>query len=220
MIQEVFGFLENRSFDWRDFIESNENHEAVSYLMKWPNWIGNGIIIFGDSGVGKTHLANLWKQTAGAEFVSKSSLSCYPRQQFNQNCHFVFDDFDEFLAENRDDWIFHFFNIAKEKKRFYILISQKHPSGWNIRLDDLRSRLFTLGVIRMKNPGYELLVKISQKISRDLGIKVSEETLRCMLNLVDRVVTTVSNVLATLNKLALQLQKDITTSFVKKYLDK
>lgn len=114
--------------------------------------------------------------------------------------------------------MFHFFNIAREKNRYFVLVSRSHPSLWQIGLNDLRSRLFTLPAINIKNPGDELLLKIAKKLSKDFGIVISEESLQYMMNFIDRNVATISNTLKILDKLALQKRKTINVNFIKSYL--
>jgi len=219
MFQETFGFHKIENLDWSDFIESEENHDAIRCLTLWPSsWNSNGVILYGDSGVGKTHVANLWAQTSKAVYVIKPSLNNDPRVLFDAECNFVIDNFDDFLVTKNYSWMFHFFNIAKEKNRYFLLVSRFHPSLWKIELDDLRSRLFTLPAINMKNPNSELLVKIAKKLSKDYGVAITDDALQYMMNFIDRNVVTISNTLKILDKLALQRQKTININFVKGYL--
>ncbi len=218
MIQEIFGFHKEEKLDWNDFIESEENREAISCLLRWPSWNSNGVIIYGDSGVGKTHIANLWAQSSNAVCVLKSSVDYDARFLFDTECNFLFDDFDDFLSTQNYNWIFDFFNIAKEKHRFFLLLSRKNPSIWTVPLDDLRSRLMTLPSVLIKNPGDELLLKIAKKISTDLCTEISEDSLNYILNHVDRGVASIIKTLQILDKLSMQQQKAITIPFIKHYL--
>lgn len=219
MIQETFGFHKIENLDWNDFIESEENRDAIKYLTLWPSaWTSNGVILHGESRVGKTHIVNLWAQTSNAVYVLKTSLNNDPRALFDTECNFVIDNFDDFLSMENYSWMFHFFNIAREKNRYFVLVSRSHPSLWQIGLNDLRSRLFTLPAINIKNPGDELLLKIAKKLSKDFGIVISEESLQYMMNFIDRNVATISNTLKILDKLALQKRKTINVNFIKSYL--
>ncbi|MDR3179660.1 MAG: hypothetical protein LBT70_02065 [Holosporaceae bacterium] len=218
MTQEVFGFHKVENLSWSDFVDSYENREAIMCLMQWPNWNANGVIIYGDAGVGKTHIANLWAQTANAVYVLRHSLNRDPRSLFDAKCNFIIDNFDDFLNVQNYDWIFHFFNIAKEKNKYFLLLSRNHPLLWKIPLNDLRSRLFTLTTIQMKNPEDELLFKIAKKISRDWGIAIADEAIRYLIRIVDRNVSSVTNTLRIFDKIALQNQRAITIPFIKKYM--
>ena len=218
MIQEIFGFHKIPNLNWCDFVENHENCDAIAFLTRWPNWYSNGVVIYGESGVGKTHIASLWAQTANAVYILKTGLNSDPRVLFDTECNFVIDDFDDFLRGKNYDWMFHFFNIAKEKGRSFLLVSEKHPSLWHIPLNDLRSRLLTLPTINLKNPEDELLLKIAKKLTKDLEIKISANTLKYILKFVDRNVSSISHILKTLDKLSLQQRKPITIPFIRQFL--
>ena len=213
--QEILSFPETQKLDWSSFIESSENYEAIKYLIKWPQWDSNGLIIYGNSGVGKTHLANLWKQTAGAVFITEDFLKSDPRNLFFKSKNFIFDDFDNFLKIENFDWLFHFINIAREKQRYFILISKFQPSFWKVNLKDLSSRLLALPTVYIQNPSDELLLKIAEKLCKDLGISIHRNTLQYILNRIDRKVNSVAALLKILDKLSLQNQKKITIQFIK-----
>ncbi|MDR2681750.1 MAG: hypothetical protein LBB29_01735, partial [Holosporaceae bacterium] len=210
MTQEVFGFHRGENLSWHDFVDSDENRDAIKCLVRWPDWNANGIIIYGEAGVGKTHIANLWAQTANAVYVLRHSLNRNPRTLFEADCNFIIDNFDDFLHFKNHEWMFHFFNISREKNRYFLLLSRTHPSLWRIALDDLRSRLFTLPAIHMKNPEDELLFKIAKKLSKDLGIVIADETVRYLIHIVDRSVSSIAKTLRILDKIALQNQRAIT----------
>ena len=214
MKQEIFSFEKTEKLDWSSFIEGAENRNAIEYLVNWPNWPHNGLIIHGNSGVGKTHLMHLWSQTANAKFVTEKFMSADPRNLFSEDVNFIFDNFDDLLLTKNFDWLFHFINIAREKKKFFILVSRVQPSFWKISLDDLRSRILALPSVQIKNPGDDLLFKIAQKLCKDLGISIHATTLNFILNRIDRQVNSVANLLEILNKLSLQDQKKITIQFI------
>jgi chromosomal replication initiation ATPase DnaA len=219
MQQEIFSFPKIETLDWSDFIESDENRRAILYLTKWPDWDSNGIIIHGESGTGKTHLAALWAQTANAAYILGESFNHNPRNLFDAECNFVIDNFDDSLNLRNYNWIFHFFNIAKEKNRFFLILSRSYPSLWSIGLEDLKSRLLALPAVNIDFPKDRLLLKISQKIAKDLGVYVSDDVLTYILNIVDRNVSTMDNVLRILDKLSIQRKKPLSLTFVKNYLE-
>ena len=218
MQQEIFSFNKVEQLDWSHFIESDENREAIHYLIKWPQWINNGLVIYGDSGVGKTHLAHLWGQTANAVFIKEENFLSDPRNLFDSENNFIIDNFDVFLKTENFDWIFHFINIAKEKQRYFILISRYHSSLWKIDLHDLSSRIFTLPTVHIQNPGDELLALIAEKLCGDLEISIHKNTIQYILRRIDRSVSSIAGLLEILNKLSLQKHQKITIQFIQNHL--
>ena len=219
-IQEVFDFSREESLSWSDFVESTENREALSYLTQWPNWKSNGLVLVGEHGVGKTHLATLWAQSANAVCVLRSCLNENPRNLFDHThgnkCNFVFDNFQDFLTDQH--WLFDFYNISKEKRRFFIITDVTPPALWNITLKDLKSRLSLLPVIRIASHGDELLFKVTKKLAKDYNIEISDDVIEYILMTCQRYIPEISLVLKTLDKLALQQKKALNLGFVRKYL--
>ncbi|MCR5225298.1 MAG: hypothetical protein K6C34_04410 [Alphaproteobacteria bacterium] len=219
MQQEIFNFKKNENLEWSDFIEGDENREALMYLMQWPHWGKNVLIIFGESGCGKTHLAGLWAQSANAVYVLRDSLNYNPRDLFNTESNFVIDDFDEVISDEKNfSWLFHFFNILSEKDKYLLILSKKPPISWKISLEDLRSRLLSYPSVGIENPRDDLLFSIAKKISRDLGIYISDAALLYLLNVINRDVTTLAETLKVLDKFSMSYKKSITVAFIKKYL--
>lgn len=214
--QEIFDFHKTESLNWNDFIESEENRDALSALIQWQNWSNNGMVITGSSGVGKSHLAALWAQSANAVYVLKDSVNYDPRDLFENNCNFVLDEISQFLSYQ--DWLFHFYNIAREKKRFFLITDRLPRYLWNISLKDLQSRLMSLSAVEIKNPGDELLFKVCKKLARDFDIEVPDDVISYILQTTERNVSVISQILRTLDKLALQEKKNISLKFVQRYL--
>ncbi|MDR0581090.1 MAG: hypothetical protein LBG04_03200 [Holosporaceae bacterium] len=222
MQQEIFDFRKIERLDWSDFIISEENRDAVLSLAKWPDWNSNGLIIYGEPGAGKTHLASLWARTANAVYILKESLNHSPRDLFTTENNFVFDNFEDFIETARSkfshDWMFHFFNIVKEKNKFFLLLSRTHQSLWSVKLEDLRSRLLAIPSVNIAVPGDYLLLKISQKIAKDLGITIPDDAMRYIFNTIERKVGSIADILKKLDKLSLQQKKRLSLSYVRSNL--
>lgn len=216
--QRIFDFHQQESLDWNDFIESDENREFLEYLKRWSISSSNGVIVYGASGVGKTHMAALWAQSANAVYILDGCERYDPRDMFDNSCNFVLDNFDEFLKSNCYEWLFHFLNILKEKNRFLLIVARTAPKGWFIPLADLHSRLMRLPAFFIRSPGDELLHKIIQKIAKDIGIAVPANSIKYLLTTVTRDVYTIKSIVLMLNKLSLEFKQPITVPFIKKHL--
>lgn len=220
-VQEVFNFSKEESLSWNDFVESDENRDVLAYLTRWPNWNSVGLVIVGEHGVGKTHLASLWAQSANAVCVLKSCLQNDPRDLFsyteNNKCNFVFDNFQDFLTNQR--WLFDFYNIAREKHRSFIITDTTPPALWNVSLPDLKSRLNLLPVVRISSHSDELLFKVTKKLAKDYDIEISDNIVEYILTRCRRDIPEISRILKTLDKLSLQQKKPLNLSFVRKYLN-
>lgn len=216
-MQEVFNFLKVQCLDWGDFIENPSNEDAINYLKAWPNWMTTGVVIYGDKGVGKTHLLNLWKQSANARDVHQGDFCAHPRAIFEHSTNFVFDDCDLMLNHHANEqWMFDFLNIAKEKTAYFLMSSKNSPIAWDVCLNDLKSRLRSLGVVHIKSHDDALLFEIAKKIAKDFDVFVPDDALNLLLCVIERDVTSIVSAISLLDKLSLQQKKPITVQFIKR----
>ena len=65
-IQLLFDLKKKKIYEKDDFLVSDSNKEAYKLINRWPNWSSRKIIIFGDSGTGKTHLSRIWQKKTSA----------------------------------------------------------------------------------------------------------------------------------------------------------
>lgn len=216
--QQVFDFHQPERLSWNDFVESDENRNVLMYIKQWRSWTTRSLVIYGGSGVGKTHISSLWAQSANAAYIRSDNLHHPSRDLFNADTNFIIDDFDSLLQIQNYNWLFDFINILKEKRRFLVIISRTCPSSWEISLPDLRSRLLLIPALKIQSPSDSLLFFIAKKLAKDQGIIINDECVDYILKMVTRDVRTVRETINTLNKLSLEQKQAITLSFVRRYL--
>ena len=218
--QEVFDFHQPERLDWNDFVESDENRDVISYLKQWNSWKTNGLIIFGASGVGKTHILTLWQQSAKATKIQMDDLNHNPRELFENQRNFAIDDIEKFLQTQSYNWFFDFLNILKEKQGVIVATTSTSPSIWDISLQDLKSRLLLIPVLKISDPGDSLLFHIIKKLAKDLGTKIADNCVQYILNNFPRNIQEIRNLINTLNKFSLKKKQSISVQFIKKYAQK
>src|ERR1700739_2994843 len=78
----VSGYMTQLAFDLArpkllgrvDFFASAANTAALSWIERWPDWPSSVLVLHGDQGAGKTHLAHLWCERAGATLLVGGTL--------------------------------------------------------------------------------------------------------------------------------------------------
>jgi len=218
--QEVFDFHQPERLDWNDFVESDENRDVISYLKQWNSWKTNGLIICGASGVGKTHILTLWQQSAKATKIQMDDLNHNPRELFENQHNFAIDDIEFFLQPQNYNWFFDFFNILKEKQGVIVATSSTSPSIWDISLQDLKSRLLLIPVLKISTPGDNLLFHIIKKLAKDLGTEIADNCVQYILNNFPRDIQEIRNLINVLNKFSLEKKQAISLQFIKKHVQK
>ena len=58
------------SFAREDFLAGPSNAAALALIESWPDWPNRVMALVGPEGAGKTHLASIWAEAAGARVLS------------------------------------------------------------------------------------------------------------------------------------------------------
>src|SRR5262249_24514551 len=62
------------SFAREDFLQCPPNVAAFNLIQRWPDWPGRIVALVGPQGSGKSHLAAIWAEVAGARVLSAKLL--------------------------------------------------------------------------------------------------------------------------------------------------
>ena len=120
-----------------DFVVSGSNKMAYDTLLNWPDWHTNGLLIYGDKKVGKTHLAYIFRYHAKAVFIDQENL-----QDLNHFSRFI-QKGTAFIIDNAHTWVpryqtqlFHLCNMVKEKGAFLLWTATCPVQAWDLQLKD------------------------------------------------------------------------------------
>ncbi|HEU4806375.1 MAG TPA: chromosomal replication initiator DnaA, partial [Nitrobacter sp.] len=64
--QLAFALPHAESLSRDDFLEGSANAAALSLIESWPEWPNRVMLLAGSEGCGKSHLATIWAEQAGA----------------------------------------------------------------------------------------------------------------------------------------------------------
>jgi chromosomal replication initiator protein len=230
------------SFD--NFIEGECNRLARSAgyaVSKNPGGTAfNPLLIYGDSGLGKTHLAQAIGIEVKALFPEKTVLYVNANKfqtQFvdairnnnkNDFLHFyqmidvlVIDDVHEFAGkEKTQDTFFHIFNHLHQSGKQLILTSDKPP----VELQGMESRLlsrFKWGLSAdLQAPDFETRMAILKKKTYNDGIDLPEEVLEYISTHISDNIRELEGALISLLAQSTLNKKEITLDLTKEMIDK
>lgn len=209
--QEIFRFNNEKKFDIKGFIEDETNEEALKWLMAWPHWPNNRLVIYGNSCCGKTHLAHLWLEYVNGYYV-KNTENIAARDLIKCNKNFLIDPIES-LIQN-DNWLFDFLNVCAEVNASILIISSSTDFNNMTNLKDLTSRLNAISHVKMLQPSNHLLRQIVKKISNTLGVSLND-------NIVDYIISrnknikTINQILEQANEISLRQKKAIDLKIIK-----
>lgn len=205
-------------------------HAAALAVAGAPGQLYNPLVIYGESGVGKTHLAqaichDLLDRSPGsrAAYVSCEifthdyieAMQSDAVQSFHDRYRsadlLVIDDVQLLAARERSqEEFFHTFNSLHQEQRQVVLTSDCHPDQILNIQDRLRSRLMWGLVARIDAPCLETRVAIVEKKAKARGISLPHDVALFLAENVRRGARELEGALAQLQHASGAEQKPIT----------
>ena len=204
------------SFAREDFLVGASNATALALIDRWPDWPAPAAVLAGPEGCGKSHLAAIWGETAGARFLSARSLAGEAVPAALATGALVVED----LAQGQFDEhaLFHLLNLAREEQAFVLLTARSAPSGFVIGLRDLASRLRALPVVTMGAPDDALLRAVMVKLFSDRQLAVDESVVNFLVLRIDRSVAAARAIVSELDREAMRQQRPLTRALAAEVL--
>jgi hypothetical protein len=157
------------SFDARDVIADASNEAARSWLAKPEAWPLGRLALFGEAGLGTTHLARAAAARFGWRWLNGMGLRGLPPPAPEGS---VVDDADCVADEAA---LLHLINLCAERGETLLLIGRAAPARWPIRLPDLTSRLRATQAVGIGAPSDALLRALLTKFFADRQLRVEPE---------------------------------------------
>ncbi|MGH7103463.1 MAG: chromosomal replication initiator DnaA [Acetobacteraceae bacterium] len=143
--QLALPFTETEEYSEADFLDDPANREAQAWLARPLDWPGGRLCLWGESGVGKSHLLHLWARHTGALIQRGRTLSEAIAPPLGA---IALDDAD--LAP--EDRLLHLLNSAREAGLSLLMAAPAAPARWPVSLPDLASRLAATAAVSVGPP--------------------------------------------------------------------
>jgi chromosomal replication initiation ATPase DnaA len=180
-----------------DFIEGRANRAALALIDSWPGWSAPLAIIWGPEGSGKSHLANIWLQEAGA--ISLSAPSLFGTAV---STPLLIEDAD--IQTIDETGLFHVLNQGRQARVSVLLTARKPPSAWGIGLADLNSRLGAATIVEIEAPDDALLSAVLAKQFADRQLAVEANVISYLVSRMERSLAASASIVEQLDRLSLE----------------
>jgi chromosomal replication initiation ATPase DnaA len=173
-----------------DFLQAPSNAAVLAWLGRAGTWPERRLAIWGPAGSGKTHLAHLWSDQAGATLVAGGDVS-----GDDVTRPLAIDD-----AERADEVaLLHTLNAAAEARHPVLLTSRAPPARWGVALPDLVSRLRAVTAVELGDPEEALLRALLMRLFAERQFTVPPEVQDWMLARLPRTAAAVREAAARLD---------------------
>ena len=191
-----------------NFLEGPCNVQALALVDAWPDWPNRVMMLAGPEGGGKSHLAAIWAEAAGARSISAHLLTTENVPGALATGALVIDDLDPAMLDHRA--LFHLLNLAREDGAYVLMTCRLPQTLFDIELRDLRSRLRAVPVVTLEPPDDALLRALIVKFSADRQMSVDEALVSYLMTHIERSFTAARRAVALLDAEALRLRRPVT----------
>ena len=198
-----------------DFFVSPSNAHALQAVDSWRDWPGGKLLLVGPEGSGKTHLAHVWAEAAGAVILQAESLVRTDIAALADRAVAVEDAHRIGTGEAA---LFHLHNVVTAGGAL-LLTATTPPRDWGLRLADLLSRMQAAAVARLEAPDDALLSAVLIKLFADRQVAVAPNLIPYLVSRMSRSVGAARALVAALDARALALGRPVTRALAAEILE-
>jgi len=214
--QLAFALPHAESFTRDDFLEGPANAAGLALIDSWPDWPNRIMLLVGPEGCGKSHLAAIWAEQAGARAISAHALTATAVPGALATGALVLEDLRSSDVDERA--LFHLLNLAREDGAFVLITARTAPAAFAIELRDLRSRLRALPTVSLLPPDDQLFRALIVKFCADRQLAIDETVVGYLTNRIERSYAAVRRAVELLDAEALRLGRPISRALAAEVL--
>jgi chromosomal replication initiation ATPase DnaA len=198
-----------------EFVSGPSNVEALRLIESWPDWPSPVVVLSGPPGSGKTHLAHVWADRAGAAIYAPDALAADLAALQSRRALAIENIDGERISEAS---LFHLINSVLESRSSLLLTSRRAAEDWNVNLPDLRSRLRMATPVALGTPDDDLLRKVLVKLFSDRQLLIERPVVDYLLLRMERSLSAALHLVDQLDREALSEGRSITRPMAAKTL--
>ena len=133
----------------------------------------------------------------------------------------VIEDIDQITKDHAlETALFHLHNLAQAEGSALLFTAKFQPQHWGLTLPDLASRLQAIQTATLEAPDDTLLTAVLMKLFADRQLNPAPDVIPFLALRIDRSFAAAQQVVAALDKAALDAGRAITRAFASAALDK
>jgi chromosomal replication initiation ATPase DnaA len=214
--QLAFALPHAESLGRDDFLEGPANLAGLTLVDSWPDWPNRIMLLVGPEGSGKSHLAAIWAEQAGARQTAAHALTAEEVPAALATGALVLEDLKLSAFDERA--LFHLLNLAREDAAFVLITTREQPSSLQVELRDLQSRLRAIPAVSLLPPDDQLFRALIVKFCADRQLVVDESVVSLLANRIERSYAAARQAVELLDTEALRLGRPITRALAAELL--
>jgi chromosomal replication initiation ATPase DnaA len=216
--QLAFALPHAESLTRDNFLEGPANAAGLALIDAWPEWPSRTMLFTGPEGSGKSHLAAIWADQAGARSTTAHALTAANVPGALATGALVVEDLRAGAFDERA--LFHLLNLAREDQAYVLITARVAPSAFEVELRDLRSRLRAIPAISLTEPDDLLFRALIVKFCADRQLAVDETVVSYLATRIERSYAAARQAVELLDREALSLGRPVTRALAAELLRK
>ena len=232
--QNILGFPSQPDYSPGRFVVGACNQLALNWVSRYPDWPGavRGLIITGEKGCGKSHLAKIWAATTQAEPITSLAASLNldygmgmgigSIDKLDRDACYVLDG----LAVGDawpDDAVFlclerFTHRDASASKGGLLILADSPPASMPWRRADVASRLAGMTAAAITAPDDKVLAAVLQKLADDRGLLLGDGVISHLISTRERSFAEAARLIDTLDSFSLRFGRRITLPSISAWL--
>src|SRR3981081_1999607 len=214
--QLAFALPHAESLTRDNFFEGPANAAGLALVDRWPDWPNRIMLLVGPEASGKSPLAAIWAEEAGARSTTAHALTAATVPGALATGALVVEDlrssdFDERALCPR-------MHLAGEDEAFVLITARVPPLAFETELRDLRSRLRAVPVVSLLPPDDQLFRALIVKFCADRQLAVDESVVSYLATRIERSYAAVRQAVELLDTEALRLGRPVTRALAAELL--
>jgi chromosomal replication initiation ATPase DnaA len=214
--QLAFALPHAESLTRDNFLQGPANQAGLALIESWPDWPNRTMLLAGEEGSGKSHLAAIWAEQSGARSISAHALTAATVPAALATGALVVEDLKPSDFDERA--LFHLMNLAREDEAFVLFTARMVPSAFEIELRDLRSRLRAVPAVSLSPPDDHLFRALIVKFCADRQLIVDEAVVGYLASRIERSYAAARQAVELLDSEALRLGRPVTRALAAELL--
>jgi chromosomal replication initiation ATPase DnaA len=214
--QLAFALPHAESLSRDNFLEGPANAAALALVDSWPDWPNRIMLLTGPEGSGKSHLAAVWAEEAGARSTTAHALTATFVPGALATGALVVEDLNAQSFDERA--LFHLMNLAREDQAFVLITARVPPAAFQVELRDLRSRLRAVPVVTLLPPDDQLFRALIIKFCADRQLSIDETVVSYLATRIERSFAAARQAVELLDTEALRLGRPVTRALAAELL--
>jgi chromosomal replication initiation ATPase DnaA len=214
--QLAFALPHAESLTRDNFLEGPANEAGLALIERWPDWPNRIMLLVGPEGSGKSHLAAIWTEVAGARSIPAHALTPNAVPGALATGALVVEDLKPGDFDERA--MFHLMNLAREDEATILMTARIAPSAFEVELRDLRSRLRAVPTVPLLPPDDLLFRSLIVKFCADRQLSIDETVVSYLTSRIERSYAAARQAVDLLDTEALRLGRPVTRALAAELL--